>query len=196
MDSCQQCHSWIILNVSQRPEVNLKNPTDGASILFPLHLLAVLLQLLVCQLVKGVWRFWFRWNFRWTDWRLMDTVWFIFKQQLKEEPSGLKRDCSLPEDYRQLKRWRGLETGALPSSCPDDSAVGSEDQNGTFPVCCWVNEVFYIKLTTTTKKKLPCSLSQSLLEGWWKEAQTGLDFLSWWLCCLLGSSLLFSATDE
>lgn len=47
--------------------------TIGPSILFPLHLLAVLLQLLVCQLVKWVWRFWFWWDFGWADWRLTDT---------------------------------------------------------------------------------------------------------------------------
>jgi len=42
--------------------------TIGPSILFLLHLLAVLLQLLVCQLVEGVRRFWL-W---WADWRLRD----------------------------------------------------------------------------------------------------------------------------
>lgn len=30
---------------------------------------------------------------------------------------------------------------------------------------------------------LPCFVSRSPLEGWWKEAQTGLGSLSWWLCC-------------
>lgn len=46
--------------------------TIGPSILFPLHLLAVLLQLLVCQLVEGVWRFWLWWDLGWADWRLAD----------------------------------------------------------------------------------------------------------------------------
>lgn len=48
------------------------NHTIGAPILFPLHLLAVLLQLLVCQFVEGIGRFWLWWGFRWADWRLTD----------------------------------------------------------------------------------------------------------------------------
>lgn len=48
------------------------NHTISPSILFPLHFLAVLLQLLVCQLVKWVGRFWLWWDFGWADWRLMN----------------------------------------------------------------------------------------------------------------------------
>lgn len=46
------------------------NHTIGSSILFPLHLLAVVLQLLVRQLVEGVGRFRLWWDFRLADWRL------------------------------------------------------------------------------------------------------------------------------
>lgn len=59
--------------------------------MFPLHLLAVLIQLLVGQLVKGVWRFWFRWNFRWTDWRLMDKIRFIFTLSSWRRLGGRRR---------------------------------------------------------------------------------------------------------
>lgn len=44
------------------------------------------------------------------------------------------------------------------------------------------------------RKKLPCFVSQSPLEGWWREAQTGLDSPSWWMCCRLVSPLLSSTT--
>lgn len=45
--------------------------TIGPAVLFLLHFLAVFVQLLVCQLVKGVRRFRLWWDFGWADWRLM-----------------------------------------------------------------------------------------------------------------------------
>lgn len=44
--------------------------TVGPAVLLPLHLLLVLLQLLVGQLVEGVGRFWFRWHLGLDDWGL------------------------------------------------------------------------------------------------------------------------------
>lgn len=46
------------------------NPTVGPSIMLPLHLLLVLLQLLVGQLVEGVRRLWLWWELRLADGRL------------------------------------------------------------------------------------------------------------------------------
>lgn len=47
--------------------------TVGPSVLLPLHLLLVLLQLLVGQLVKGVRRFWSRWHLWLVDWGLVQS---------------------------------------------------------------------------------------------------------------------------
>lgn len=81
------------------------NPTVGSSILFLLHLLAVLVQLLVRQLVEGVGRFWFWWDVRSVHRRLKDKQ----RQTMKAfntaaEGGGLGEEmvCSLPEDRRPL----------------------------------------------------------------------------------------------
>lgn len=56
-------------------ELSRINFTIGPSILFPLHFLAILVQLLVRQLVEGIGRFWLCWDCGWADWRLTHKQW-------------------------------------------------------------------------------------------------------------------------
>lgn len=64
-----------------------------------------------------------------------------------------------------------------------------------FALYRWFNNWEYLENQKAVKrKKLPCSVSQSPLEGWWKEAQTGFGSPSWWPCCRLELPLLPSAT--
>lgn len=189
------------------------NHTIGPSVLFPLDLLAVLVQLLVCQLVEGVGRFWPWWDFRWADWRLIDEQRHkitAFNTAVKEEDLERNRDRCLASGESAVYRrtvdcYNAGEDLRLWSCCLHVLTILLSDLrrvNKTLVKHFWFmwrraegkeGELWETK-KAKRREKLPCFVSQSPLEGWWKEAQTGLWSLSWWLCCQLVSPLLPSTT--
>ena len=151
---------------------------------------------MVCQLVEGVGRLWLRWDFRWADWRLTDKKGHKLCELTRGSEKGNKTS-------RDTEVYRGTVSSY---NAGEDLGLGSRglcvltillsNLRRKTKIRAFLIQTFLFRWRQSScgkqkllsiKEILPCFVSQSPLEDWWKEAQTGLGSLSWWLCCLLVS---------
>lgn len=157
--------------VTESANLRWMSDTISPSILFPLHFLAVLLQLLVCQLVEGVGRFWLWWVFRWADRRLIDKQ----RHKVIANNSGLwkeeeiflvstvttvyRRTVSCYNTGKDLRLWSCcLHVLTILLS---NLARNKKARYDISDICdrMWETE------KAKSKEKSPCFVSQSPLEG-------------------------------